>query len=168
MNRIQCVKWIIRSLAWGAVITASSTAAQGIRFFVECHSSGSASNDSSQVYGYRLRAYGFPQRVQDSIHIQLDEQNLLLSVDSKQAGQEESNPLYTDMPLVKRAEQPCDNGQCQNVNYEPKDFQGTLIVTYDPDRGSISIKHEIEPNKVIASRGGCLFVGLPARNVEVP
>ncbi len=161
MKVLQGLNWLARSLALLAVMSTSSTASELPRFFVECHASGSVQGNSAKEYGYHMRAHGFPEVVKNGININLDEKNLVLSVDTKQSGQEEASPLYTNLPLVPRNEQPCQDGRCQKVDYEPKDVQKTVIVTYDKDNGGISIKHAIAPNNVVESRGGCLFVAIP-------
>ncbi|MBD0346742.1 MAG: hypothetical protein ICV63_18335, partial [Coleofasciculus sp. Co-bin14] len=116
------------------------------------------------AYAYRLRAQGFPEYVKNGININLVEDKINLSVDSKQSGQEEYSKLYPDMPLMKRNEQPCESGKCQKVDYEPKNFEGTLVVTYDQDSGGMSIKHAIAPGNFVEARGGCLFVALPTKD----
>ncbi|MEW6498063.1 MAG: hypothetical protein AB1589_37010 [Cyanobacteriota bacterium] len=162
MNVLQTVKWTASSLVFVTLMSSSATATGMPRFFVECHAADTAQNDTSQQYWYHLRAHGFAERVENGININLDEKKMVLSVDIKQPGQEGSTPLYTDLPLVQRKEQPCENEQCQKVDYEPKDFQQSLIVTYDKDKGGISVKHAIAPDKVVESRGGCMLVGLPS------
>jgi hypothetical protein len=169
-NFTHLLNWITKSLALLALMSTSSTSAELPRFFVECHALGSAQGDTAKEYGYHMRAHGFPEVVKNGININLDEKNLVLSVDTKPSGQEEASPLYTNLPLVQRNEQPCQDGKCQKVDYEPKNFKGMLIVTYDKDNGGISVKHAIAfgaalwaiaPNQVVESRGGCLFVALP-------
>jgi DNA polymerase sigma len=161
---LQGVKWVVEGMALVVLISTSSTASEKTRFYVECYTSGSAAGDTSKEYAYRLRSQGFPEPVDNGININLDEKKILLSVESKRSGQEEYSKLYTDMPLVKRNEQPCENGKCQKVDYEPKDFKETLVVTYDKDNGGMSIKHAIAPGNLVEARGGCLFVALPTKD----
>lgn len=164
MNVLQDIKWVVGGIALMTLITTSSMASGTSRFFVECYTSGAAKGDGSKEYAYRLRAQGFPESVANGININLDEKNIILSVESKQSGQEEYSKLYTDLPLVKRNEQPCEDGKCQKVDYEPKDFEGTLVVTYDKDNGGIAIRHAIAPETSVEARGGCLFVALPVKD----
>ncbi len=160
-NCTHLLNWITKSVALLAVMSTSSTAAELPRFFIECHAAGSTHGDNAKEYGYHMRAHGFPEVLKNGININLDEKNLVLSVDIKRSGQEEASPLYTNLPLVARNEQPCQDGKCQKIDYEPKNFKGMLIVTYDKDNGGISVKHEVASNTVVESRGGCLFVALP-------
>lgn len=164
VNIVQIVQWTAGSLVFVTLMSSASTATRIPRFFVECHAADTPQNDTAKQYWYHLRAHGVAERVENGININLDEKKMVLSVDTKQPGQEESTMLYQDLPLVQRKEQPCEKEQCQKVDYEPKDFQQSLIVTYDKDQGGISVKHAIAPNKVIESHGGCMFVGLPTRD----
>ena len=162
VNIVQIVQWTAGSLVFVTLMSSASTATRIPRFFVECHAADTPQNDTAKQYWYHLRAHGVAERVENGININLDEKKMVLSVDTKQPGQEESTMLYQDLPLVQRKEQPCEKEQCQKVDYEPKDFQQSLIVTYDKDQGGISVKHAIAPDKVIESHGGCMFVGLPS------
>lgn len=164
MKVLQAVNWVAGGISLVVLISASSTASGTPRFYVECYTSGSAHGDTSKQYAYRLKAQGFPERVENGININLDENKIVLSVESKLSGQEEYGKLYPDMPLVKRNEQPCENGKCQTVDYEPKNFQRMLVVTYDPDNGGMAIKHAIAPGNFVEARGGCLFVALPVKD----
>lgn len=158
------IKKVVGGMALVALISTSSTGAETPKFYVECYTSGAANGDTSKTYAYRLKAQGFPEYVKNGININLVEDKINLSVDSKQSGQEEYSKLYPDMPLVKRNEQPCENGKCQKIDYEPKNFEGTLLVTYDQDSGGMSIKHAIAPGNFVEARGGCLFVALPTKD----
>lgn len=166
MKLVQGVQWVARNLVLVVAIATSSTASEAPRFFIECYASGSAPGDSSKVYGYRLRARGFSEVTKNGIDINLDENRILLSVETKQPEQQEASPLYTDLPLVQRNEQPCQDETCKKVDYEPKDLSGKLIVTYDKDRGGVSINHAIAPGIVVESKGGCLFVLIPSGKKE--
>jgi hypothetical protein len=161
---IQGVKWITKGMALVALMSTASTASGTTRFYVECYTSGSAQADMSKEYAYRLKAQGVPEFVENGININLDEDKITLSVDSKQSGQQEYSQLYPNLPLMKRSQQPCEQEKCQKVDYEPKNFQGTLIVTYDKDNGGMSINHAIAPETSVEARGGCVFVALPSIN----
>lgn len=162
MKLVQGIQGVAKNLVLVVAIATASTASEAPQFFIECYASGSAPGDSSKVYGYHLRARGFSEFAENGIDINLDEKRILLSVDTKQPGQEEASPLYTDLPVVQRNEQPCKDETCKKVDYEPKDFSGKLIVTYDKDRGGVSIQHAIAPDTVVESKGGCLFVLIPS------
>lgn len=118
----------------------------------------------SKEYAYRMKAQGVPEFVENGININLDEDKIILSVDSKPSEQQEYSQLYPNLLLVKRSQQPCEQVKCQKVDYEPKDFEGTLVVTYDKDNGGMFIKHAIAPETSVEARGGCLFVALPPTN----
>jgi hypothetical protein len=165
VNGFNGIQVLSTGMALVALMSASSTLAVGkTRFFVECHSFVSAGGNATGNYAYHLRSYGFAESVENGVDINLDEEKIVLSVESKQSGQEEYSKLYTDLPLVKAQEQPCQDGTCKQVDYEPKDFEGKLSVTYDKDNGSIQIKHAIAPGVSVQGRGGCLFVALPTRD----
>lgn len=152
------VKFLASAIA--AVVTSvSSRAAETPKFFVECHSFVAA-RDISKDYAYHLKAFGYLEKVANGIDINLDEENIVLSVDSRQSKKEEYSPLYPKLPLMMRQQQPCEDGKCKQVEYEPKDFEGTLVVTYDQDKGVIFIKHVLTPETSVQGRGGCLFVPL--------
>ena len=156
-----------------ALTSLSSTASETARFLVECHSIVTAEGNIPKDYAYHLRAWGYPEEVANGININLDEKNVILSVESKQSQEKEYSPLYPKLNLVMRSEQPCKDGKCQQVEYEPKDFAVKLIVKYDKEQGVITIKHAIAkrmPNEssasetVVQGRGGCQFVALPPQN----
>lgn len=168
MQVLQGVKWIAKGMALVALMSTASKASGTTRFYVECYTSGSAKRDMSKEYAYRLKAQGFPEFVKNGININLDEDKIILSVDSKQSGQQEYSQLYPNLPLVKRSQQPCENGKCQKVDYEPKNFEGTLVVTYDKDNGGMVIKHTIAPGNFVEARGGCVFVALPSTAMATP
>lgn len=164
MNVLNGAQVLFIGMALVALMTPSSTAQRKTRFFVECHSFVPALGTIKKDYAYHMRSYGFPQPVENGVDINLDEDKIILSVETRQSGQEEYSKLYTDLPLVKAQQQPCKDGKCKQVNYEPKDFAGKLIVTYDKDNGSIQIEHAIAPETSLQGRGGCLFVAIPSKD----
>lgn len=163
MKVLKGSKLFTASIALVALSNLSSTASGTPRFFVECHSAGSVNGEVSQDYFYHMRAYGSPEKVENGIDINLDEEKMVLSVESRQTGEEKYSQLYPDMPLAIAKEQPCANGNCSSIDYEPKEFEGKLIVTYDKDKGAMLVKHAIAPETSVQARGGCLFVALPSR-----
>jgi hypothetical protein len=162
MQILQSVKGLAGVLALVAQVNAPSRTLENVRFYVECYTSGSPPGNLGQDYAYRLKAQGFPERVQNGININLNQEKIVLSVDSKPTEQEEYSPLYPDLPLSRRSQQPCEQASCLQVDYEPQDFPQKLIVTYDPDKGAFSVQHAIAPDTVIEARGGCVFVALPS------
>ena len=164
MNVLNGVQVLSIGMAVVALMTPSSTAQRKTRFFVECHSFIPARGTIKQDYAYHMRSYGFPEPVDNGVDINLDEDKIVLSVETRLSGQEEYSKLYTDLPLVKVQQQPCQEGKCKQVNYKPKDFAGKLIVTYDKDNGSIQLEHAIAPETSLKGRGGCLFVAIPSKD----
>lgn len=164
MNVLNSVQVLSIGMAVVALMTPSSTAQRKARFFVECHSFVPAQGTIKQDYAYHMRSHGFPESGENGVDINLDEDKIILSVETRPSGQEEYSKLYTDLPLVKVQQQPCKDGKCKQVNYEPKDLAGKLIVTYDKDNGSIQIEHAIAPETSLKGRGGCLFVAIPSKD----
>lgn len=164
MNVLHGVQVLSIGMAVVALMTLSSTAQRKARFFVECHSFVAARATIKQDYAYHMRSYGFPETGDNGVDINLDEDKIVLSVETRPSGQEEYSKLYTDLPLMKAQQQPCTEGKCKQVNYEPKDFKGRLIVTYDKDNGSIQLEHAIAPETSLKGRGGCLFVAIPSKD----
>lgn len=173
MKVTSSIRFFAISIATMALTSLSSAASETSRFFVECHSFITAEGRIPQDYAYHLRAIGYSEEVTNGININLDDKNIELSVDSRKFQEKEYLPLYPKLTLVMRKEQPCQNSKCQQVEYEPEDFDGKLVVTYDKDKGIIFIKHAIAkrmPNgtltgeTVVQGRGGCQFVVLPAQN----
>lgn len=160
MKVLQGAKFLVVSMVIVALTSFSSTASQNSKFFVECHSFVAAKGNIPKDYAYHLRAFGYPEEVANGIDINLDEENVVLSVDSRQSQEEEYNALYSKLPLVMRSQQRCEDGKCKQVEYLPKNFAGTLVVTYDKDQGMMSIKHALTPETSVQARGGCLFVPL--------
>jgi hypothetical protein len=126
---------------------------------VECHAFATAKGDISKDYAYHLNAFGYPVEVTNGLDVNLDEKNIFLAVGSKQPKTETYTALYTNLPLVMSSRQPCAEGKCKQVKYEPKTFKGNLIVTYDKENGVMFIKQVLMATAVQA-RGGCLFVPL--------
>ncbi|MEC5030134.1 MAG: hypothetical protein SAL07_09485 [Oscillatoria sp. PMC 1051.18] len=126
------------------------------KFYVECHSFIPASEQIEQDYGYHLRAFGYGEPVENGVNINLDENNIFLSVDSKQPEQEKYLPLYEKIPLVKHSQ------ESNLIEYIPQDFAATLVVGYDIDVGAIFIEHQFEGEIIRRGKGGCLFVPLPS------
>lgn len=164
MKLTQGVKFLASAMAVVALASLSSAASETARFLVECHSIVTAQGNIPKDYAYHLRAWGYPEEVANGINIKWDEKNVILSVDSRQPQEKEYSPLYPKLTLVMRGDQLCKDSKCQQVEYEPKDFEGKLVVTYDKDKGVILIKHAIAPETVIQGRGGCQFVALPPQN----
>jgi hypothetical protein len=135
-----------------------ASAAESSKFYVECHAFVTAGNPILRDYAYHLRAFGYSKDVANGIDINLDEENIFLSVDSKQPREKEYSPLYPKLSLVMRHDRPCEKGKCEQVEYEPKDLQGQLLVTYDIDAGQMFVKHRLKPQILVQARGGCLFV----------
>ncbi len=160
MKVAQGARFLAIGMAVVALSSLSSAASQTSKFFVECHSFVAAEGNISKDYAYHLRAFGYPEKVANGIDINLDQENVVLSVDSRQSQEEEYNALYSKLPLVMRSQQPCEDGKCKQVEYLPKNFAGTLVVTYDKDQGMMSIKHAFTPETSVQARGGCLFVPL--------
>lgn len=142
-----------------AVVTLAtlSAAVETSKFFVECHSFVAAEGDIPKDYAYHLKAFGYLEEVANGIDINLDEANIVLSVDSRVSDQEYS-ALYPKLALVRHSQQRCENKKCKQVEYAPQDFEGTLVVTYDKDQGVMFIKHVLTPETLVQARGGCLFV----------
>lgn len=157
---------VASAMAVVGLTSLSSAASETSKFFVECHSLATAEGDILKDYAYHLRAVGYSEEVANGININLDEKNLVLSVESRQPKDKEYSPLYPKLTLVMRQKQPCQDGKCKQVEYEPKDFEGKLVVTYDQDQGIIFIKHTIMLGTVVQSRGGCEFVALPSQIIH--
>ena len=164
MNTLKGIKLLANSLFWLILLSSTSKAAQTRRFFVECHSFASVQGEIAQDYAYHLRAYGFPQAVENGIDIYLDEENIVLSVENRQSGEQEYSPVYPNLPLVRSDKQSCLEEDCKQVAYEPQELEGKLIVTYDQDEGVIKVKHVLTPETSAQASGGCLFVALPTRD----
>lgn len=164
MKILRGTKLLVISSLWLALLGSASTAAQTRKFFVECHSFTSVQGDIPQDYAYHLRAYGFPEVVENGIDIYLDEENIVLSVEKRQTGEQKYSPLYPNLPLVRSDEQPCLEEDCKQVAYEPKKFEGKLMVTYDQDEGVVEIQHRLTPETSAQASGGCLFVALPSKD----
>lgn len=160
MRVAQGARFLAISMAVVALTSFSSAASQTSKFFVECHSFVAAEGNIPKEYAYHLRAFGYPEEVANGIDINLDEANIVLSVDSRQSKKEEYNALYSKLPLVMRSQQRCEDGKCRQVEYLPKNFAGTLVVTYDKDQGVMFIQHVLTPETSVQARGGCLFVPL--------
>ncbi|MGB7441196.1 MAG: hypothetical protein WA919_09025 [Coleofasciculaceae cyanobacterium] len=164
MKILKGTQLLINSLLWLVLLSPNSTAAQTRKFFVECHSFVSVQGDIPQDYAYHLRAYGFPQAVENGIDIYLDEENIVFSIEQRQASEQEYSPLYRNLTLVRSDQQPCLEGDCKQVGYEPQELEGKLIATYDQDEGVMQVKHVLTPETSVQASGGCLFVALPTRD----
>ncbi len=161
MQVVRGVKFIIiSSLATVTLTTLSAATSETPKFLVECHAFVAAKGDIPKDYAYHLNAVGFPKEVTNGIDVNLDEKNIFLAVGSRQPKTEAYSALYTNLPLVMSSRQPCADGKCKQVEYEPKTFKGKLIVTYDKDNGVMFIKHVLTAATTVQARGGCLFVPL--------
>ncbi|MBV9388530.1 MAG: hypothetical protein JOZ78_19065 [Chroococcidiopsidaceae cyanobacterium CP_BM_ER_R8_30] len=160
MSAISSVKFITKVMAAVALTTIAPAPSETAKFLVECHAFVSAKGNVSKEYAYSLNAFGYPVAVKDGIDVNLDEKNVFLSVESKQPNAKAYSTLYTELPLVRYSTSACVDEKCKQVVYEPKRFEGTIVVTYDKDSGIIYIKHVLAPATVVQAKGGCLFVPL--------
>ncbi|MEC4983451.1 MAG: hypothetical protein SAJ37_20585 [Oscillatoria sp. PMC 1068.18] len=124
------------------------------KFYVECHAFIRASAEITQDYGYHLRGFGYGEPVENGINVNLDAENIFLLVERKQPEEEKYVPLYEKIPLVEHSQ------GSKIVEYIPQNFLASIVVGYDIEVGVILIKHQLERDRQIQGKGGCLFVPL--------
>ena len=144
------------------VLTSLASAAGTSKFLVECHAFAARKGNPPKDYAYHFRALGYPEAVATGIDINLDQKDVVLSVDSKLSKEQEYSALHSKLSMVLRSRQPCESGKCKQVEYEPIILPGKIVVTYDKDNGVMFIKHLATLKVAVRTSGGCLFVALPA------
>ncbi|MDY6781260.1 MAG: hypothetical protein SW833_01670 [Cyanobacteriota bacterium] len=130
------------------------------RFFVECHCFISTPDEEPQEYGYHLRAIGRAENVPNGIEVTLDRDRLLLSVDRRAAGQQDYSPLLDSISPIPPSDSFCRTENC-STEYQFQPPPAELVVTYNKERGTIQVQHQLDEQTLLQGQGGCAILALP-------